>query len=213
MRHPHGLRAAANAKKALEFVASAQAQVSAKDTTLVVDKPTGTQQGDLMIAIALSDGGSPSWTQPSGWTEVVEQGGIMASYLVAGASEPGNYTFTSTLSRDYSGIIVTYRNAAYDTVGSISTTASFNVMTAPAITLAQSASTLLAFFSAQRAFGTWSSPTSGLASLSTDSDGSNPSWALYSEANVASGSTGGKSATYSGSAGTLGCFLIGIKPS
>jgi hypothetical protein len=215
MRHPHGLRAAAGASKAIEFIASAQAQVNL-ETTIVINKPTGTQQGDLMIAVISTDRSTVTWTQPSGWTEAVDQGAspsIMVSYRTAGASEGANYTFTSSNSVRSAGIIVTYRNAGFDVAGSISTAIASNVQTAPAITMAQSKSTLLAYFIKGGNSITYSSPTSGLISLATDSDGTAPSWALYSQNDVASGSTGSKSATGSSFALGPGCLLIGIKPS
>jgi len=218
MRHPHGLRAAAaaGAGREIEFIASAQTQNTTTVAGLVINKPTGTQQGDLMIAIAGTDSrAARTWTQPSGWNEVRDQNGgtnLMVSHYIAGASEPGSYTFTVSAPSITSGIIITYRNAAFDVVGSIATGASMLVQTASAVTLTESASTLLAFFAEVGAGRTWSSPTSGLISLATDSDGAAPSWALYSEANVASGSTGSKSATCSVGT-TFGCFLLGIKPS
>jgi hypothetical protein len=217
MRHPHGLRAAAGLKKAIEFVASAQTQNTTLGASLVINKPTGTQEGDLMIAIAGTDARpGRNWSQPSGWNEVRDQGAgtnLMVSHYIAGASEPGSYTFTLSNNAITSGIIITYRNAAFDVVGSIATSVSSGVQTASAVTLTESASTLLAFFAEVGASRTWSSPTSGLISLATDSDGTAPSWALYSEANVVSGSTGSKSATCSSPSGTFGCFLLGIKPS
>jgi len=217
MRHSHGLRAAAGAEAvAIEFVASAQTQTPSATATLVIDKPTGTQQGDLLVALACEDGAVGTWTQPTNWNEVLDQGSgtaIMVSHYIAGASEPSDYTFTFSAGRRLSGIILAYRNAAYDVVGSVSTTASSGVQTAPAITLTQARSTVLAFFVNATANRTWSSPTSGLISLATDSDGNAPSWDLYSESNVAAGSTGGKSATCSAAVGTFGCVLAGIKPS
>lgn len=207
---------AAGSSKAIEFVASAKTSNSNSSTTLVIDKPTGTQEGDLMVAIACVDNNSNTWTQPAGWNEVADQGAgtaIMASHYIAGASEPSSYTFTFSAGRRLSGIIITYRNAAYDTVGSISTTQSSGIQTASAITLAQNSSELLAFFANSGRDVTWSNPTSGLASVDVDSDNENPSWALYSESNVASGSTGSKSATCSVTNQDFGCFLLGIKPS
>jgi hypothetical protein len=198
-------------------VASAQTQNTTTVANLIINKPTGTQQGDLMIAIAgTGSGPARTWTQPAGWNEVRDQGtgnNLMVSHYIAGASEPGSYTFTASALAITSGIIITYRNAAFDVVGSIATGASSGVQTASAVTLTESASTLLAFFAEVAAGRTWSSPTSGLISLATDSDGTAPSWALYSEANVVSGSTGSKSATCSTTTGTFGCFLLGIKPS
>lgn len=198
---------------AIEFVASAQAQ-NANALTVVISKPTGTQQGDLLIGLCAAATGR-TWTGDTDWTEVIDQGSapsIRVAYKIAGASEPASYTFSLSSATNASGVIVTFRNAAYDTVGTIRTTASSSVQTAPAITLSSSSSAILALFAHDIGSRTWSSPTSGLVSTATDSDANNPSWALYRELNLSSGSTGTRSSTVSNVTGNIGCLLVGIKP-
>jgi len=207
------MQGASGSGTAIEFVASAQAQ-NAGGSTVDISKPTGTQQGDLVVALCAAATGR-TWTGDTGWTEVIDQGSapsIRVAYKLAGASEPANYTFTLSASTNASGVVVTFRNAAYDTVGTISTTASGSIQTAPAITLSSSSSAILALFAHDVNSRTWSSPTSGLVSTATDSDGNNPSWALYRELNLSSGSTGTRSATCSNVTGNIGCLLVGIKP-
>ena len=216
MRHPHGLRAAAGTGR-ISFINSAQTQTNGSTADITINKPTNTAQNDLMVAIiGMTTAATRTWTSPAGWTEVLDSTGFMVSYKVAGASEGASYTFSQSgpSTRASSGIIVTYRGAAYDTVGTASLTIASNVQTASGITLALPNSILLAFFaSADQVSITWSSPTSGLVSLATDSDASAPSWALYSQSGVSSGSTGNKSATASAGNTTPVCFLVGIKPS
>ena len=198
---------------AIEFVASAQTQ-NANSNTVVISKPTGTENGDLMIALCAS-GAPRTWTGDTGWTEVIDQGtapSIRVAYKVAGGSEPANYTFTLNSSNNASGVIATFRRAAYDTIGTISKTSPNNIQTAPAITLSSSLSAILAFFVTDNANRTWSNQTSGLVSTASDSDTDNPSWALYRELNLSSGSTGHRTATSNLIANTPGCILVGIKP-
>ena len=211
LRLIQGASGAGNA--GIEFVASAQTQNSS-DNSITVDKPTGTQAGDLLIA-ACAANGSVTWTGDTGWTEVVDQGVIPAlriAYLVAGASEPASYTFTLSKNNNRSAVITAFRNAAYNTVGTISTSASSGIQTASAITLSASASAILAFFVQASDNRTWSNPTSGLISTASDSDGISPSWALYRELNLPSGSTGTRSSTCSATGGTFACVLVGITP-
>lgn len=204
---------AASGAAAIEFVASAQAQ-NGGTNTVVINKPTGVQQGDLLIAFCAA-GNDRSWTGDTGWTEIVDQGvkpALRVAYLVAGASEPASYTFTINSNSNGSGVIAAFRYAAYDTIGSVATNNISGVQTASAITLSSANSAILAFFAAESSSRTWSNPTSGLVSTATDSDGTGPSFALYRELNLSSGSTGTRSATCSSSAGAYACILVGIKP-
>lgn len=71
-------------------------------TTLMVNKPSGVVAGSLLLAAVYVQASSiPTITPPSGWTSLgtVSSGSQRAQvfYLVAGASEPTNYTFTSSL--------------------------------------------------------------------------------------------------------------------
>lgn len=213
MRHPHGLRAAAGGVTAgITFIAVGTGTNSG--ATVVANKPTGTDVDDLMVAFMCNNAaGGRLWSPPSGWTAVVNQNAspnISVCYKVAGASEPSTYTWTLSGSATSNVIVIaTYRGAVYDTVGTISTALSGSVQTAPAITLAASNSTILAFFCSSDG-ATWSSPSSGLTSRFSFSAG--PGLVLYSEDNLASGSTGTRSATISATTGNEGCLLVGIKP-
>jgi hypothetical protein len=205
--------AAAGGAAPIEFVASAQATTSST-STLTISKPTGTQSGDLMVAIMAADS-NRTWTGDTGWTEVIDQGVIpclRVAYLVAGASEPSSYAFTSSGNARITGVIATFRNAAYDVVGSISTTHSSSTQTAPAITLSQSGGAVIAFFACDNTGRLWTNPTSGLIATANKSDSATPSWALYRELNLSAGSTGTRSATANGGVSSPAAILVGIKP-
>lgn len=73
-------------------------------SSIVVDKPTGVLEGDLLIACIApgikTGGGTRVVTPPSGWTLIQESAVPFANgqvyYKVATGSEPATYTFTWT---------------------------------------------------------------------------------------------------------------------
>jgi hypothetical protein len=116
---------------------------SASGTTLVINKPSGTAENDLLVAICVRANTGGNWTGPSGWTEAADANGISVHYKTAGASEGSSYTFTASGTNVNFGIIMTFRNAAFDLVGSMSNLG--NNITIPAITLSSNNSTVIAF--------------------------------------------------------------------
>jgi hypothetical protein len=70
-------------------------------TTVVVNKPTGTAEGDLLLALMGTDGAPVTLAAPEGWYKFQQDAaGVSASGAFftkqAGAAEPSTYTFTST---------------------------------------------------------------------------------------------------------------------
>lgn len=199
----------------ISYVSSLAVQGSTNATTIQFDLSTATIGGDLMIALYGANG-TTTWTPPSGWTEIADQGtgaSLGAAYKIYPAGESNKYNFTASTARILSGCVLTFRAASYDVIGAIDATVASNVMTAPGITLSTTDSAIIAAFFNAGSSKTWSSPTSGLISAATDSDGSAPSFAVYYQLNVAAGSSGDKTATISGSAGGMASVLIGLKPS
>jgi hypothetical protein len=99
------------AHAAIGFVAATSANNGAGATTLVINKPTGVAQGDVMLATVTAAGtGAP--TTPSGWTVVKSISGTALRqatyYKVAGASEPASYSWSLGSSRAASGGIADY---------------------------------------------------------------------------------------------------------
>jgi hypothetical protein len=199
----------------VQYVALAATLNPSSGSTVVVDRPTGTVEGDLMVGFCLSDN-TGSWTGDTGWTEVLDFNGgaaLRIAYKVATASEPSSYTFTYTASRVLRGAILTYRNAQYDTVGAVSTTISGSVHTAPEITVAQSGSALIAVWAANDSGISWSAFTSGMTFRTSNNSGTASSWAIYDDLDYPAGLSGSKSATISATTGSAEpTVLLSLKP-
>lgn len=92
---------------------------STATSSLTMNVPSGTEANDLMVAWLTKSGGSNTYTQPSGWTELIDLGAVnrsfMVAYRVATAGEPANYTWTTPdTGNNKAGNIITFRNASYD---------------------------------------------------------------------------------------------------
>lgn len=96
-----------------EFIASSS--VTPTTSSLSIPVPTGTAEGDLMIAVVGTNNLS-SINTPTGWTRQRDFGRdnpeMVVFSRVAGASEPADYAFTSSFGT-ISGTILTYRGASY----------------------------------------------------------------------------------------------------
>jgi hypothetical protein len=117
--------------------------------TITIGKPAPTVQGDLMIAfLGATDPvfGGAGWSGSAGWTTVVNQTvcpNLKIAYKIAGASEPGSYTFTFTDNdNDMTACILTYRNCTFDTVGTLAVLG--NPLILPSINTSVANCTLLA---------------------------------------------------------------------
>jgi hypothetical protein len=200
------------------LISQASTQNTSSGTTLVINKPTGTREGDLMVAImgygANSQG---TWTGATGWTEVAdlnEGSGHRVAYKVAGASEGASYTFTCTNSDLLGGTILTYRNAAYDTIGSFSALATGgSAITVPAVTPTANYSEIVLSLMDQGASATWPDQT-GFSQLAVNADANAPSWRIFgknalSDANVSSGAVATDS---SATLGETSGIQLSIKP-
>lgn len=103
----------------LRVIGSTTFSSAVATTDLTMTKPTGTEAGDLMLAVLSKDAGSSTYTQPTDWVELEDTGAtnrsFMVSYKIAGASEPSDYTFiNSATGNNKAGFIITFRNASYD---------------------------------------------------------------------------------------------------
>ena len=119
-----------------EFVAL-ETYYTSPATSITVNKPTGTVEGDLMIFHLNIDTESQTINTLSGWTQIFfEATGITmtsaAYYKIAGASEPSDYTFDGWVNDRVRGTITTYRgvdqstpigNYSVDTSGTTSVSA------------------------------------------------------------------------------------------
>lgn len=191
-----------------EFVASATGS-TASGTTLTINKPSSpnaTLEGDLMIAF-MGAGAGATWTGDTGWTEIADQGSnpsIRVAYKVAGASEGSSYTFTSSASSVLAGGIITYRYAAYDAIGSITTAT--NPLILPEVTPSLSQSLLLAF-GARGANTTVGTPAGMTSRISRTTS---PSYNVADQP-IPKGASGTRSVTV-GSATNVSGVMLAIKP-
>lgn len=192
------------------FINSATTQNGATSTSLVINKPTNTQSGDLMIAFMSSDSTATTWTGDTGWTEVADQNAapnLRVAYKVAGGSEPASYTFTAAASRVLAGSILTYRGASYDAIGAIASGASPITATGP--TAASNYCKLLGFATRGAASITVTAPSS-MTTRVTQNDATAPSYVLADET-VLAGATGNRSFVV-GSTTAVAGILLTIKP-
>lgn len=196
------------AGNAMPTLVSASAIAASATDTLVVSKPSGVQAGDLLLAImACND--TRTWTGDTGWTEIFDTGaapGLRAAYRIATGTEGSSFTFTMNASRLQSGIVLAYRNAAYDAVGS-SAADSDGSVTAPSVTLSADGLLIAAFANAtgSRTFDT----PSGMAPIAADTDSDAPSFALFGQ-EVGAGASGTRDGV-AALGGRVTGILIGIK--
>lgn len=205
----HMLRAAAGLpRNPVTFVSSSFTQMSATASSITVAKPSGLQEGDLMVAFLV--GLNALYTQPTsgGWTPVLEVGGrgITHKTAVFGDISATNYTWTLGSAIQAYGIILLYRFAQFDVCGTLSTLNTNAV--APSITVGANNSIVLCSISGTNV-GSITYPTpSGWTSRWLDNDSLLPSSAGFFKSFNA-GATGNLNLTNS----TAGrAVLFSIKP-
>lgn len=195
------------------FIAQESTQSTlASTSSVVVNKPTGTIEGDLMIMLGATGSLARTWTGDTGWTEVADQNAspnLRIAYKVAGASEPADYTFTlsSPTTNGAAASILTYRGAAYDTIGTFTT--GTNPLVLPSISPSVSFSRLIAAGARGAASITLGTPTDMTARV-TDNDATAPSYKVCDQL-VTAGATGTRSMS-TGSTTSVSGLLLSLKP-
>lgn len=195
------------------FIAQANTQTTTGSTaTIDVSKPAGTIEGDLMIMVGATGSAARTWTGDTGWTEVADQNAIpnlRVAYKVAGASEPATYTFTinSATTNGISAAILTYRGAAYDTIGTFTT--GTDPLVLPSVSPSVGFSRLIAAGARSAASVTLGTPT-GMTARVTDNDTTAPSYKVCDQL-VTAGATGTRSMT-TGSISSVSGLMLAIKP-
>jgi hypothetical protein len=193
-------------------------------SSLTINTPSGTSQGDLLLATISHQGGtSTNVTPPAGWTLVPgsdfsdgTNARIDAYYHFAGASEPSSYTFSLTngASQTIAGGILDITGASqtspFNAVGG-HVNASSRWVTASSITTTVP-NTLLVFAGAANVNASWSPP--GLMSeewQGTTNGAYNISDETSIQALAASGATGARPALLS-TTGRSVAELLAIAP-
>ena len=100
--------------------------VSLDGLTVVVNKPSGTVENDLLVAFVATDGIEDIYS-PSGWTGIAhvesDACSLASYYKVATSSEPSDYTFTWGNSEDCVGSIIRITGANIASPIHVNTTA------------------------------------------------------------------------------------------
>lgn len=192
----------------ISIINTASTQLTSNSTTITINVPTNTANGDLMLAIINGGGGSINTVTCSGWTVAANlaQRPIGSLLYRTASSEPANYTFTASNSRSLSGCIITVRNVNYSTISATSNT---NQLVIPSIT--STAANAYLFGVIGRDAASLADPgIVGMTYLFNDADATAPSWSVY-YSRVPSGPTGVRFATY-GTGTNVAAFSFLINP-
>lgn len=149
-------------------------------TSISISKPTGTVDGDLMVAYVLGATRADITASPSGWSELTAYSGNSPSIWTKVASSEGS-SYSWDVSGNNAGVIMTFRNAAVDTYGTWATDE-----TGTSITASESGLLLCAGSNTSPSVTT---PPSGLT-LIASAGVANPSVKVYMLDPSAAGSTG-----------------------
>jgi len=191
------------------LVSTASTQNRSSGTSLVINKPPGTIDGDTMVALLTAGGGTVAgWTGPAGWNEVADSTTgrpVNAVYWKTASSEGTSYTFTAGTSRTLSGSILVYRYAAYDAISAFS--AQNASPTIPSVTASTQQSKLVGIVGYDAAS---SSPqVIGMNLQVADTDGTAPSYGIE-DSPLAKGPSGTRN-TITGGGNSNGIQLV-LKP-
>lgn len=151
----------------IEYVAFTSNTANA--TSITLNKPTGTAQGDLMVLIFTTQS-STALTLPTGWTTIVsahdENADLRTTllYKVAGASEPSSYSVSLSAARGLQGGILTYRNAAYNAFSGVTSSSSASTLNV-SITPVSVSSTVIHYSALQNSTDRTSTPISGFTEI------------------------------------------------
>lgn len=215
------------ATRTMAFVASSYKEESGSAST-IVNKPTGTADNDLMIAVIARSGGTtyPN-SVPSGWTLLpgrVSTGDTYSVYYRIASSEGSNYTWGFSGAVNISARILTYRGGFnttnpinLDCLSSIPYSTSNNTVRAASVGVNKQYSPLIFIGIQTQAGETWTKPsvptTDWVEDLESSSGPSYDSMEFCSMVWSSYGSTGDIDATFTGSATTnKHAFLIVLNP-
>jgi hypothetical protein len=193
------------------------------DGTIAVTKPTGTADGDVLVAFCLGYAGSQFDVTATGFTErdMVFDGSSRVGkvFTKVASSEGASYTFNNTVAYDYFGVTLfavqgadTTTNHGVDGVEVVNSATSDTTPDAPSISPAGSDSLLLcaiASFSTTPAARTTTSPGDMTERADYQRPDQYDTYSAASKALSASGATGTKTFTVSGG-GDLGYLAASI---
>lgn len=192
-------------------------------TSIVLSKPTGVAEGDIMFALLSSYGATDPTSVPSGWTRIGHN--VYGStylwdvfYKIAGASEGADYTWGWAGSVKRVGVAMAYRGGfdtsdPIDVVSDTAYTVNSTTVRAASITVAAAGSPLvfmgMAYNTAARTYTAPADYTEDADWGHTDGD----FWETFaSRVWSGSGATGDVDATLSSAQAAKHAFLVALNP-
>lgn len=200
-------------KKPLELISHASGGPAANSATLTINKPTGAEPGDLLLAVVRVGSSGATWTGPSGWTEHLDAAGSIGiaifSKVVTG-SEGGSFNFTTSAAgtRPWGQIILIRGGALFDVVGSVASGSGDGTLTATGIT-ASGGMLVVAAIGISNASRDFSVPA-GMQAVAPVFYNNTGSIRLFYQ-KIGSGATGNRITTASGGSGNTFTIQIAIK--
>ena len=213
---PSNLAAAASCPAAPTHVGATSG--GGESAGVTIGRPAGVAPGDVMLASFVTRQTVAVDTVPGGWQLLLTEGEMRVYHKIAGASEPGQYSWGLSQTGRWAGGITAYRgtdpNAPIDAFGS-QTSPSGTSITAPSITTIVDDVRLVAIFGRQSraAIGQPAGMTErwDVADGGTGGDNSGVASEAADEAVVAPGLTGPRVAASTGNRTGYGA-LIALAP-
>ncbi len=197
---------------AIAFRAVASATGATTDTVTIA-KPTGTVDGDVMIAMLYAETGGQDCTPPAGWTVITPRidstNFSMHTFWKRASGEGASYNFTETGNAWGEGFIASYSGCldSGNPIDATGTGNSGNSGTATASAIVTTSDGAMLLYMANEFSVVTHTPPGGMSER-LDLNGRTLADVIQTTAN----SSGSQAATLSGSAEWL-CVLVALKPS
>lgn len=180
--------------------------ISSGAGNFIFTRPSGTNQGDLLISfLGYEKGSDVTITPPFGWTLIrrIDSGtnnGAASYYKIAGASEPASYTFALTNSPKIAGGVARYSGVDPDNPINVSAASSGSPstsQTAPSVTSTIDNTKILVFYSSKKAMTYAPAVGTGERWDAPNNSEGQPSNMMADFERVLAGATGTRTATTS----------------
>ena len=153
----HALRAVQKVTGAYPAFQTFTTASKASGTTLTINKPTGVNNGDLLIAVLVANA-TNGWNQLTGWTRlnnITVDPSVSVQYRIADSTEGASFGFVGGSVRA-SGTIMRFTGAGVPYVGtSNASSGTVSPQTAPSVTITSNFSLQLSVFTSDTASITW----------------------------------------------------------
>lgn len=195
------------------YIGYEKTEITTNGTSLSINVPAGTQNGDLMVACLGGGGGSNNvgdWVNTNFTFRVEETTlpNIVIATRIAN-SEGSSVTFTTSASVRLSGVLMTFRNASWGVTGTVGTGNS-NTPTAPSITVPEPNSIGIGIWGSDGSNRVWTNSSGWTQVDELVQDGNSHTW-FVARQNLEAGATGSISNTLN-SAQNWQCAIASISP-